>query len=138
MSRPSFEDICARIALDLSKRSSCRRLSVGTVITTTDFRKILAWGYNGNACGLPNTCDSDTPGACGCLHSETNAIINCDSPRTVEKFVFITHSPCVMCSKSLINLGNVKKVFYLEEYRDKTGLNFLMQAGIEVVHYVLG
>ena len=65
----------------IARRSTCTRLDVGTVITTTDYRKVLAVGYNGNASGLPNSCDRDEPGNCGCLHSEENAVINCDAPQ---------------------------------------------------------
>ncbi|MCX6109800.1 MAG: hypothetical protein NTZ90_09400, partial [Proteobacteria bacterium] len=78
--RPTFPQIYMRLAFALAERSTCKRLKVGTVITSTDFRKVLAVGYNGNATGLPNSCDRDEPGNCGCLHSEENAVINCDSP----------------------------------------------------------
>jgi dCMP deaminase len=130
--RPSFQQIYMTLAFRLSERSTCKRLKVGTVITSTDFRKVLAVGYNGNATGLPNECDRDEPGNCGCLHSEDNAVINCDSPRHVEKLVFVTNLPCVMCAKRLINLGNVKQVFYVEDYRVKDSLELLRQAGIGV------
>src|SRR4051812_3976190 len=115
--RPSFETIYINLAVELARRSTCKRLRVGTVITSTDFRKVLAVGYNGNATGLTNSCDREEPGNCGCLHSEENAVINCDASRTIEKVVFVTHLPCVMCAKRLINLGNVKQVFYKESYR---------------------
>jgi hypothetical protein len=92
--RPSFESIYLGLAFSLAQRSTCQRLKVGTVITSTDFRKVLAVGYNGNATGLPNTCDRDEAGNCGCLHSEENAVINCDTPRHIEKYVFVTHMPC--------------------------------------------
>lgn len=82
--RPSFETIYMNLAIKLSERSTCARLQVGTVITTTDFRKVLAIGYNGNASGLHNGCDSTEVGACGCLHSEENAIINCDVSRNID------------------------------------------------------
>jgi dCMP deaminase len=130
--RPSFENIYLRLARALAERSTCRRLQVGTVITSTDFRKVLAVGYNGNAAGLPNTCDSDEPGNCGCLHSEENAVINCDSPRYVEKFVFVTHLPCPMCAKRLINLGNVRAVYYEKDYRSEEAIGLFEQAGIRV------
>ena len=107
--RPSFEEVLMDFAQAISKRSTCKRLQVGTVITTPDFRKVLAIGYNGNASGLPNTCDRDEPGNCGCLHSEENAVINCDSPRQTEKYVFVTHVPCPACAKRLINLGGVRR-----------------------------
>ncbi len=130
--RPSFEEVYMDFALGISRRSTCKRLQVGTVITTTDFRKVIAVGYNGNATGLPNTCDRDEPGNCGCLHSEENAVINCDSPRQVEKFIFVTHVPCLPCAKRIINLGNVRRVFYNKEYRSIDSIPLLVQAGIEV------
>src|ERR1017187_5293543 len=88
MGRPSFEMIYMSLASELARRSTCLRLNVGTVITSTDYRKVLAVGYNGNASGLANTCDREEPGNCRCLHSEENAVINCDSHRSVEKHVF--------------------------------------------------
>ncbi|MFN7685982.1 MAG: deoxycytidylate deaminase [Oligoflexia bacterium] len=132
--RPSFETIYLRLAEILAARSTCARLQVGTVITTTDFRKVLAVGYNGNATGLHNGCDREEPGNCGCLHSEENAVINCDAPRATEKVVFVTHLPCVQCAKRLINLGNVKRVIYLNEYRIKDSISVLQSVGIEVLH----
>ena len=130
--RPSFEEVYMDFAFAISKRSTCKRLQVGTVITTTDFRKVIAVGYNGNATGLPNTCDRDEPGNCGCLHSEENAVINCDSPRQVEKFIFVTHVPCLPCAKRIINLGNVRRVIYRKEYRSTDSIPLLIQVGIEV------
>lgn len=132
LERPSFEEVYMAFAESISRRSTCKRLRVGTVITTTDFRKVLAVGYNGNASGLPDTCDREEPGNCGCLHSEENAVINCDSPRQIEKLVFVTHLPCVMCAKRLINLGNVRKVFYARDYRLRDSLKVLAAANIAV------
>jgi dCMP deaminase len=129
--RISFPELYMRFAEVVALRSTCARLQVGTVITTPDFRKVISIGYNGNASGLPNSCESDTPGQCGCLHSEENAIINCDVPRATEKFVFVTHLPCRMCAKRLINLGGVKRVYYKNDYRLKDSINLLTAAGIE-------
>jgi len=130
--RPSFESVYMDFAKAISRRSSCNRLKVGTVITSTDFRKVLAVGYNGNAAGLTNGCDREEPGNCGCLHSEENAVINCDSPRYVEKYVFVTHLPCIACAKRLINLGNVTKVFFDTDYRKRDSIQALLTAGMQV------
>ncbi|MCC7441066.1 MAG: hypothetical protein IT285_05515 [Bdellovibrionales bacterium] len=135
--RPPFPEIYLRLARTLAARSTCKRLAVGTVITSTDFRKVLAVGYNGNATGLPNTCDRDEPGNCGCLHSEENAVINCDSPRSVEKYAFVTHLPCVACAKRLINLGNVKHVYYWQDYRIRDSVKLLESVGIPVTQVEL-
>lgn len=123
-----------KLARTLSERSTCSRLKVGTVISSTDYRKVLAVGYNGNASGLPNQCDRTDEGNCGCLHSEENAVINCDAPRSVEKIVFVTHLPCEMCAKRLINLGNVQKIFYLNEYRKRTAMTLFQAVQISVQH----
>lgn len=130
--RPSFEQIYLDLAWNLAQRSTCSRLNVGTVITSTDFRKVLAIGYNGNASGLANCCDRDEPGNCGCLHSEENAVINCDSPRYVPKYVFVTHLPCVACAKRLINLGEVRKIFFAENYRSQQALTLFKQVDIAI------
>lgn len=130
--RPSFEQVYMDFAEAIAKRSTCKRLQVGTVITTTDYRKVLAVGYNGNATGFPNCCDREEVGNCGCLHSEENAVINCDSPRHVEKYMFVTHLPCSMCAKRIVNLGNVKRVVFKSEYRIDDSIETLQKAGIEV------
>jgi dCMP deaminase len=125
-----------QFAETIARRSTCRRLAVGTVITTTDYRKVLAVGYNGNASGLSNSCDRDEAGNCGCLHSEENAVINCDAPRETRKYVFVTHLPCAACAKRLINLGNVEKILYLNDYRKKDSIDLLESVGIEVRQFL--
>ncbi|MAE60400.1 MAG: cell division protein DedD [Planctomycetaceae bacterium] len=133
--RPSFEDVYIKFAQAIAARSTCNRLQVGTVITSADHRKVFAVGYNGNASGLDNQCDREEPGNCGCLHSEENAVINCDCPRDAQKHVYVTHLPCSMCAKRLINLGGVIKVVYLNDYRKKDAVTILESAGIAVHKY---
>lgn len=135
--RPSFQEIYMNLALQMSRRSTCIRtnseskiMRVGCAITTPDFRKVIAVGFNGNASGLENKCDSDVPGACGCIHAEANAVVNCDVPRATEKIVFATHLPCVNCAKLLINLGGVQKVYYANDYRIRTSLSLFNKVGI--------
>lgn len=130
--RPSFPEIYMSMAFQLARRSTCARLQVGTVICSADYRRVLAVGYNGNATGLPNTCDREEPGNCGCLHSEENAVINCTEARETAKIVLVTHLPCTMCAKRLINLGGVMKVYYAHDYRLRDALDLLESVGIEV------
>jgi dCMP deaminase len=123
--RPSFQSIYMALAVSMSGRSTCRRLHVGCAIVTPDFRKVLSVGYNGNVSNGLNDCDrvgEAAIGNCGCIHAEQNAVINCDAPRSVEKIVFCTHLPCVMCAKFLIQLGNVQEVYYLNDYRIRDAL----------------
>jgi dCMP deaminase len=133
--RPTFDEVYMDFAHAIARRSTCHRKQVGTVITTTDFRKVLAVGYNGNASGLPNGCDRNESGNCGCLHSEENAVINCDAPRDTQKLVYVTHLPCSACAKRLINLGNVMKVTYGVEIRKNEGIGLFRAVGIEVTKY---
>src|SRR5437762_5714825 len=58
---PLYE-VYMRMAEELAKRSTCVRLQVGTVVTDQRLENVLAIGYNGNARGLPNKCDSAVPG----------------------------------------------------------------------------
>lgn len=133
--RPSFDEIYLSMAGLLAKRSTCVRLSVGCVVASTDFRQVYAVGYNGNATGRHNGCDSDEPGKCGCLHAEENAIINCSTPRASEKIVYCTHLPCVMCAKRLVNLGGVVRVVYERDYRIRDGADVLSADGIQLEQF---
>lgn len=142
MNRPTFDQIYMEFAHSIARRATCQRRSpadvlmqVGCVITTLDARKVLSLGYNGNGSGLPNACDTTEPGACGCLHAEENAIINCDAPRGTQKIVYCTHQPCKMCAKRLVNLGDVVRVVYHAPYRLKEGLDVLEAAGIKFEVY---
>jgi dCMP deaminase len=129
---PLFE-VYMRMAEELAKRSTCSRLQVGTVVTEPRLENVLAIGYNGNARGLPNRCDSKVPGQCGCIHSEVNALVK--APGSIkDKVVFVTSSPCVMCGKLMINSG-VTHVFYRELYRDPSGVELLADAGVTPVLY---
>src|SRR5216683_2400385 len=112
---------------------SARRTRLQTSHTTPDLTQVLGIGYNGNARGLPNRCDTTTPGACGCLHSEQNALIKAGA-QLPGKFMFVSASPCVMCAKMAIN-ANVARVYYREAYRDPAGLDTLRQGGVEVIQY---
>jgi len=131
--RIPLEEVYMRMAEELAKRSTCARLQVGTVITTPDLTQVLGIGYNGNARGLPNKCDSAVPGNCGCIHSEMNALVK--APGNVrDKVVFVSASPCVMCAKLIINSG-VSHVFYRKAYRDPSGAEVLQQGGVVPVLY---
>jgi dCMP deaminase len=133
VTRPPLYEVYMRMAEELAKRSTCMRLQVGTVITDPELENVLAIGYNGNARGFPNRCDSDEPGTCGCIHSEMNALVK--APGQVRgKVAFVTASPCERCAKLMIQ-ANVSHLFYREAYRKPEGINVLKQGGVTVVHY---
>src|SRR5947209_16357815 len=89
--RIPLEEVYMRMAEELAKRSTCARNQVGTVITNSDLTQVLGIGYNGNARGLPNRCDGDEPGRCGCIHSEANALIKAGASEP-GKVMFVTTS----------------------------------------------
>jgi dCMP deaminase len=133
VTRIPLYEVYMRMAEELAKRSTCARLQVGTVITDAALENVLAIGYNGNARGLPNSCDSAVPGNCGCIHSEVNALVKA-SGAVKDKVVFITNSPCVACAKLMINSG-VTHVYFRELYRDPSGVELLESAGVTPVEY---
>lgn len=122
-----------RMAEELAKRSTCARNRVGSVIASADLTQVLGIGYNGNARGLPNACDSPEPGRCGCIHSEANALIKAGA-QTPGKVMFVTVSPCVMCAKMIIN-SNVARVYFRAAYRDPAGVEVLHRGGVDTQQY---
>jgi dCMP deaminase len=131
--RIPLEEVFMRMAEELAKRSTCARNQVGSVVTTADLTQVLGIGYNGNARGLPNACDSAEAGRCGCLHSEANALIKAGA-QIQGKLMFVTVGPCVMCAKMIVN-SNVSRVYYRTAYRDRAGVAVLEQAGVDVRQY---
>jgi len=133
VTRPPLYEVYMRMAEELAQRSTCARLQVGTVLTDARLEHVVSIGYNGNARGFPNRCDSNEEGKCGCIHSEMNALVK--SPGGLrDKVAFITASPCVMCAKLMVQ-ANVSHMFYREPYRSSDGLDVLERAGVATVHY---
>ena len=133
INRIPLEEVFMRMAEELAKRSTCARNQVGSVITNAELTQVLGIGYNGNARGLGNHCDSPEPGRCGCIHSEQNALIKAGA-MIPGKVMFVTTSPCVMCAKMTIN-ANVTRVYYRNAYRDSAGLDVLREGGVEAIPY---
>jgi len=131
--RPPIFEVYMRMAEELAKRSTCSRLAVGTVITDAALENVVAIGYNGNARGFPNQCDAPTPGACGCIHSEMNALVK--APGMLPgKVAFVTDSPCATCAKLMVQ-AKVSHLFYRRRYRSPAGLEILERGGVVPVHY---
>lgn len=131
--RPTKEEYFMEVARLTAQMSTCKRLQVGVVLT--DERHESFWiGYNGGPRAGRNECrDEATEGGCGCVHAEANAVIK--APGHIRKRTYITHSPCVTCAVMLVN-AHVVSFTYAERYRDTTGLEVLMEAGINVYQSV--
>ena len=131
-----FRNVCK----ETSKLSTCQSKQVGAVLVKED--RILAIGYNGVPSGLPHCCDMHFDSreehsewsTTHELHAEQNVISFCakNSISTKDSVIFVSLSPCIHCAKIILAAG-VKEVYYLEEYdRDKKGIEFLKQNGVDV------
>ena len=128
--RISRDEMFMQMAEIASQRSTCSRLQVGCIITTMDGTAIVGIGYNGNARGLANACDTDIPGECGCIHAEVNALIKAPYHEG-NLTLYTTISPCGDCAKLILN-SRVTRVVYRHLYRNPSGLNLLLERGVEV------
>lgn len=133
--RPSLLECLFVFASEVMKRSTCARLRVGCLLVSTDFETVFSYGYNGNARGLPNTCDSEAQGDCGCVHAEMNTLLKPRQGSQQPKALILTASPCLACAKAIINARDVKAIYFKEFYRDKTPLRILQEAGIMVFRF---
>jgi len=127
------EDLYLEIAKTVAERSKAKRKKVGAVLVKDN--NIISFGWNGTPSGFVNDCEYEKDGELhthkSVVHAEANAISKAakSTISTDGSTLFLTLSPCYECSKLLIQSG-IKKVVYLEEYRDTEAINFLKNAGI--------
>ena len=135
--RPDWDSYFMKIAYAVSERSTCDRAFVGSVIVLD--KRILTTGFNGSPAGQDH-CDEIghlmVDGHCvRTIHAETNAIIQAalHGVSTKGSTCYVTHLPCINCTKVLINAG-IARIVYSTAYRtDENAMNFLNAANIEVV-----
>ena len=132
MERPSWDKIWFNFAEDISQRSVDPKYKVGAVIVTEDNTQVLALGYNGDQKGGKNQRDSLEQGKSGFIHAEVNALIKCDFNNPKHKKMYLTHAPCPVCAKCIVNAG-IKQVLYRNDYEpDMSGVKILNESGIVV------
>ena len=115
-----------------AKNSYCKRKQVGALIVKG--RMIISDGFNGTPAGFENVCEDETGHTKPyVLHAEANAITKvAKSGNSSENAtLYVTTSPCIECSKLIIQSG-IKRVVFAELYHDDSGLQLLRKAGIEV------
>lgn len=124
-----------RMASEWSQLSHCVRKQVGAIIVRDG--QIIADGYNGTPSGFENTCETDDGNTKWyVLHAEANAIMKVarSTNSANDSTLYLTLSPCKDCSK-LVHQAGIKRVVFLDKYKDTAGLEFLEQAGVEVVQF---
>lgn len=122
------------MAQEWAKLSHCTRKKVGALIVKD--RMIISDGYNGTPSSFENCCeDEEGYTKWYVLHAEANAILKVASSTQSCKgaTLYITLSPCQQCSKLIYQAG-IKRVVYLNAYKDTSGLDFLAKAGVELTH----
>jgi dCMP deaminase len=123
-----------KMALEWAKLSHCKRKQVGALIVKN--RMIISDGFNGSPSGFENECeDCDGNTKWHVLHAEANAILKVASSTQSCKgsTLYITLSPCKECSK-LVHQSEITRVVYHKEYKDISGLEFLVKAGVEITY----
>ena len=123
---------------------TCHRRNVGAVIVKD--KRIIATGYNGAPAGVENCLErgyclrnklqipSGTKAeVCYSVHAEQNAIIQASKLGIAVDgaTLYVTHQPCTICTKLIINSG-IKKIVYGIEYPDEFSLELLKEAKIEL------
>ena len=123
--------------------SHARRLHVGAIVVKDD--RIISIGYNGMPAGWDNDCEYEAAPGFGeavppllktrpeVLHAESNAISKLarSSEGGDGATMFITHAPCMECSK-LIYQSGIKKVYFGQAYRDSAGVEFLKKCKVDI------
>ncbi|MCB8963846.1 MAG: dCMP deaminase family protein [Bacteroidales bacterium] len=131
--QPQFDRRYLEMAKIWSKNSYCVRRQVGALIVKD--RMIISDGYNGTPSGFENICEDETGKTKPyVLHAEANAITKVakSSNSSEGATLYVTSSPCMECSKLIIQAG-IKRVVYCDEYHNLDGIALLNRAGIEVV-----
>lgn len=137
----SFEldSVYMQTAILHAKLSKARGKSVGACLVTSTGTIIPSW--NGMPQGYDNNCETELPDGSlvskgSVIHAELGCILKCakEGINTTAATVYVTLSPCEACSAMLVQAG-VKKVMYLEEYRDNSGIILLKDCNVEVLKF---
>ena len=144
-SRPSWDQYFMDIARQVAARSNCMKRQVAAVIVSD--RRIISTGYNGTPRGVKNCNEGGCPRCngfsesgknleeCLCSHGEENAIVQASYHGIAirDATLYTTYSPCLMCSKMIINAG-IRIVVFNEAYPlNDTASAMLKEAGVDLV-----
>lgn len=139
--RPTKDLYFSELASVIAIRTTCIRRGVGCVVTNSKGH-ILGTGYNGVAAGLPH-CNEGCPctghdlppgqDKCEAVHAEVNAILQCPDVWDIDT-VYVTLSPCIRCTKMLMNTS-CKRIVFLNSHLGATGKELWEKTGRTWQHY---
>ncbi len=143
LARPSWDDYFMGIAKVVASRSNCIKRKVAAVIVKD--KRIISTGYNGTPRGTRNCAEGGCPRCnnfsesgknleeCLCSHGEENAIVQASyhGISIKDSIIYTTFSPCLICTKMIINAG-IKEVVYNADYPlNDSSLRLLREAGVK-------
>lgn len=134
--RLDWNDYFMALALLISSRSPSKRLKVGSIIVKDN--RVISSGYNGFPSGCPHESIVRDGHEINTIHSEQNSISDAAKRGVAieNSTIYITHFPCIHCTKYIISSG-IKKIIYLEEYRnDPIVLELCKQSNIEITKLI--
>jgi dCMP deaminase len=129
--RKKYDTKYLEMAQIWSELSHAKRTKVGAILVKDN--TIIADGYNGTPQGFENDCeDEQNTTKWYVLHAEANAILKVarSTQSSQDSTLYVTLSPCKECAKLIVQAG-IKRVLYISEYRDTTGVEFLQKTGID-------
>ena len=143
-SRPGWDEYFMGIARIVALRSNCMKRKVAAVVVKD--RRIISTGYNGTPRGVANCNEGGCPrcnsladsgtllSECLCSHAEENGIVQAAYHGISVKgaTVYSTCSPCLICTKMIINAGIARVVFNLDYPLHDTAKKLLAEAGVEL------
>lgn len=129
--KSKFDSRYLEMASIWAKNSYCKRRQVGALLVKDNM--IISDGYNGTPSGFENICEENGVTKPYVLHAEANAISKVAKSGNSSEgaTLYVTASPCIECSKLIIQSG-IKRVVYKDEYRLTDGVDLLRKAGVEV------
>ncbi len=130
-----FDKHYLEMATIWAKNSYCKRRQVGALIVKD--KMIISDGFNGTPEGFENECeDENNKTKTYVLHAEANAITKVakSGNNSLGATLYVTTSPCLECSKLIIQSG-IKRVVFLNEYHNTEGVDLLKRANIEVSNF---
>lgn len=143
-SRPDWDSYFMGIAKVVALRSNCIKRKVAAVIVKD--KRIIATGYNGTPRGVKNCSEGGCPRCnaidasgkgleeCLCSHAEENAIVQSayHGVNINGSVLYTTFSPCLMCTKMIINAGIHEVVYNVSYPMSETSFRLLGEAGVRV------
>ena len=142
INRPDSDEYFLKIASVVAERSTCRRHHVGAVAVKD--KHMLSTGYNGAASGLKDCLELgclrdelNIPSGtrheiCRGIHAEQNVIIQAalHGVSLEGATIYVTHSPCILCAKMLVN-AKIKRFVTFGKYADDAFRQLFQDAGIQ-------